>query len=56
MDISIKTSEGTRVNVDQFDDSVWLSIQLSNGSAYTTMTVEQAKQLIAALQNVVDVL
>jgi hypothetical protein len=55
LQVAIKT-DGVTVNVDKFDEGVWLSLQLRRGSAHTTMTVEQAKQLIAALQNVVDAL
>jgi hypothetical protein len=54
MDTSIKTVDGDRVNVSQFDDGVWLSIQVSGGSAYTTMTVAQAKELLEALQTIIN--
>lgn len=53
-DILIKASNGANIFVDTHEDGVWLSLQVHGGSAYTSMTVEQARQLIAALQNVVD--
>lgn len=54
MEITIKTTYSDRVNVSDFDDGVWLSIQVSGGSAYTTLTKEQAKELLEALQTVID--
>lgn len=47
----IKSADESNVFVDAWDDNgVWLSIQHRMGSAHTTFTYEQAKQLIAALQ------
>ena len=43
------------VFVDKYDDGeVWLSIQISGGGANCTLTLEQAKQVIAALQAVIN--
>jgi hypothetical protein len=42
------------VFVDKHDDEVWLSIQVSGGGANCVLTVDQAKQMIAALQAIVD--
>jgi hypothetical protein len=51
----IETAEDHRVVfVDKFDDNaVWLSIQLPGGSANTTMTFDQAKEMIVALTLIV---
>jgi len=55
MDISIKTIDGDRVFVDRFEDEVvWLSMQVRGGSAHTTMTLAQAKELMEALRAVID--
>lgn len=55
MDISIKTEDGDRVFVDRFDnDLVWLSMQVRGGSAHTTMTLAQAKELLDALQTIIN--
>lgn len=42
------------VFVDQFDEDVWLSIQVRNGSANCVMTKAQARKLIEALTQVVE--
>ena len=47
-------AQNSNILVDTHDDGVWLSLQVRGGSAYTSLTVEQARELIAALQNVVD--
>lgn len=52
----IETTERDEVVfVDKFDDGVvWLSLQVRGGGARTTLTTEQAKQLIEALNRVVE--
>ena len=48
-EFSIKTEEA-RLFVDSWDDGgVWLSMQVRGGSAYTSMTREQAQELLKAL-------
>ncbi len=48
-EFSIKTEEA-RVFIDSWDDGgVWLSMQVRGGSAYTSMTREQAQELLKAL-------
>lgn len=43
------------VFVDKYDDGeMWLSIQVSGGGANCTLTFEQAKQMIEAMQSVID--
>lgn len=52
----IETTERDEVVfVDKFDNGiVWLSVQVRGGGARTTLTTEQAKQLIEALSRVVE--
>lgn len=52
----IETTERDEVVfVDKFDDGiVWLSVQVRGGGARTTLTTEQAKELIEALSRVVE--
>jgi hypothetical protein len=52
----IKTNEDTRViYIDRYDDEfAWLSIQVSGGGASVTMTLDQAKRVIAGLTTVVE--
>ena len=41
--------------VDKYDDGeVWISIGVSGGGANCTITFDQAKQMIAALQAILD--
>ena len=53
--VMIKTREGTRtIHLDEYTDKeIWISIQLAGGSAHTSMTLEQAKQMIAGLTTIV---
>lgn len=53
--IMIKTREGERtIFLDHYDDNqVWISIQMSGGGAHTSMTLDQAKQMIAGLTTIV---
>jgi type IV pilus biogenesis protein CpaD/CtpE len=44
----------TNVFLDKHDESVWLSIQLPNGSANCTLSIEAAKEMIAALTRIVE--
>ena len=52
----IETTERHNVVfVDKFDDGeVWLSIQVAGGRAHCTMTHEQAREMIAALNRVLE--
>jgi hypothetical protein len=53
--VMIKTREGRRtIFLDHYDNNeVWISIQLAGGGASTSMTLEQAKQMIAGLTTIV---
>ena len=53
--IMIKTRDGSRtIFLDRYnDDEVWLSIQIAGGGANTSMTLDEAKQMIAELTNLV---
>lgn len=48
------TERGECVFIDQFDDDVWLSVNVQGGGARVTLTREQARQMIAAIQRVLD--
>jgi hypothetical protein len=52
----IETTERNEVVfVDKYDDNeVWLSIQVNGGSARTTLTFDQAKEMIQALTKIVE--
>lgn len=51
----INTDDKNRVvYVDQFDDGLWLSIQLFGGGAYCSMSREQAQQLAQAINRVLE--
>lgn len=43
------------VFVDKYDDNeVWVSVQINGGGARTTLTFDQAKEMIAALTRIVE--
>lgn len=44
----------TRINVDTFDDGVWLAINMNRSSARTVLTKDEAKELIDALNKIVN--
>ena len=46
----IHTAEQVRISVDQYDEGVWLSLQVRGGSAYAVMTRAEAEQMLAGLQ------
>lgn len=48
------TEQGECVFIDQFDDDIWLSLQVRGGSARCTLTKEQARQMMDAIQRVLD--
>jgi hypothetical protein len=55
METRIETTERYEsVFVDQFDDDVWLSVRADKGAAHGTLTKDQAKELIAALNRIVE--
>ena len=55
--LKIDRSDSIMVNVvnayDEDEKSVWLAVYVSRASAATVLTKEQAKELIAALQQVI---
>jgi len=50
----ITTTEAYQsVFIDKYDDGeMWLSIQLAGGGAHCTLTFEQAREMIAAMNRV----
>lgn len=55
---SVETQEkGEFIFVDSFmKDEVWMSITVHHASAHVVMSVDQAKDLIAGLIHIVDVM
>jgi hypothetical protein len=51
-EIVIKASSGS-VFVDQFDERVWVSIHVDSGSARAILSVEQAREMVEAINNVI---
>lgn len=54
LEFKITIDHSTKVSIDQFDDGVWLHILTRNGTMYTTMTIENAKEMMNALQQIVE--
>ena len=50
----IYSVEGIRISVDEYDEGVWLSLQGHGASMYTPLTIEEAKQMLAGLQKVLN--
>ena len=50
----IKTKDGQRIYVDEYEDGVWLSLHHQHGSSNVVFDKEQAKDLIAALIRIVN--
>ena len=50
----IYTEEKVRISVDQNDDGVWLSLQARGASMYAVLTRDEAKQMIAGLQAILE--
>ena len=51
IETTIHTDDGVRVSVDEWDDGgVWLHIQRSGGSMYTTLSRKETEMLVAGLQ------
>tara|TARA_R110000868_G_scaffold83160_2_gene235005 strand:+ start:1026 stop:1295 length:270 start_codon:yes stop_codon:yes gene_type:complete len=54
LNFSVKARDYDRVFIEEHNgDQVWLSLAVRNGSMFTVMTKEQAKELIDALQEVI---
>ena len=51
IETTIYTEDGVRIGVDQWDDGgVWLSLQARDSSMHTTLTREEAQQMLEGLQ------
>ena len=50
-EIEITSQTGVNVYVSEWDDGgLWIRLGLSNGSIYTSLNREQAKQMLKSLQ------
>ena len=54
MEHYIRTSDGDAVMLDNDTGEIWLTISLLRSRASTVLTREQARELIAALQEVIE--
>ncbi len=54
LEFSVSTFDGDRVFVEPFDDGVWLAIHHRRGTANTTLSKSQAREMIAALMLIVE--
>lgn len=50
IETSFNTEAEVRVSLDQYDESVWLSLQGLRSSMYVPLTRAEAEQLLANLQ------
>jgi hypothetical protein len=54
-EVVIKGLDDGRVFVDEFDDDIWLSIQVRMGGARCILKRDQVKLLVEELQKLLDV-
>jgi hypothetical protein len=55
METVIKTEEGTKVSVSQWDDGgAWLHLAMRHGTSYVVLTRNEAQQMLAGLQAVLS--
>jgi len=50
IETSIQTKDGARVGVDQYDESIWLSLQGRRASMHVILTRAEAEQLMVNLK------
>lgn len=50
IETSIQTKDGARVGVDQYDESIWLSLQGRRASMHVILTRAEAEQLLTNLK------
>jgi 4-hydroxy-3-methylbut-2-en-1-yl diphosphate synthase IspG/GcpE len=54
-EVEIKTETGVNVFVSEWDEGgAWIRLGVHNGSLYTSMTREQAEQLLEALKAILE--
>lgn len=53
LEFVIKAHEAN-IFVDPHEDGVWISMQVRGGSAYTTMSKESAREMVAALTMIIE--
>ena len=53
-EVVIKGLDDSRVFVDEFDDDIWLSIQVRMGGARCILKRDQAKLLVEELQKLLQ--
>ena len=55
IETSVNTEHGVRVSVSEWDDGgAWMYLQGRNGSMSTVLTREEAQQLLAGLQAILQ--
>lgn len=50
-----RTADDVRISIDEWDDGgVWLHLQGRNGSTHTTLTRDEAQQLLSGLEAILN--
>jgi hypothetical protein len=47
-------TDGDHIFVDEFDDLIWLSVNVRGGHARVIISIEQAQEMIAAMQKIIE--
>lgn len=50
----IKTEDGVRVSISDFDEGVWLHLSMRHGTAHATLTRAEAESLLDGLQAILE--
>ena len=54
LEFRIVVNNSTKISIEKFDDGVWFHLLTRNGTMYTTMSIDQAKEMIEALTKIVE--
>lgn len=55
IETTIYLQDGERIYIDEYDDGgVWLSLQVSGARVYTTLTRDEATQLLIGLEAILN--
>lgn len=47
-------THGEHIFVDEFDDRIWLSVNVRGGHARVTISLDRAQEMIAAMQKIIE--
>ena len=55
LETAFRTADDVRISIDEWDDGgAWLHLKCRNGSTHTTLTRDEAMQLLAGLEAILN--